>query len=34
MYKTQENEKEILEFWTKNKIFDKLRKKNKGKNDF
>ncbi len=31
MYNPQEIEKEILEFWEKNKIFDKLRKKNKGK---
>ncbi|MEK6872437.1 MAG: isoleucine--tRNA ligase [Nanoarchaeota archaeon] len=31
MYNPQETEKEILEFWEKNKIFDKLRKKNKGK---
>ncbi len=31
MYNPQQVEKEILEFWEKNKIFDKLRKKNKGK---
>jgi len=28
------NEKEILKFWQKNKIFEKLRKKNKGKKRF
>jgi len=31
MYDIQETEKEILKFWEKNKIFDKLRKNNKGK---
>ena len=31
MYNSQETEKKILGFWKKNKIFDKLRKKNKGK---
>ncbi len=31
MYKPQETEKEILKFWEENKIFEKLRKKNKGK---
>jgi len=31
MYAPQETEKQILEFWQKQKIFDKLRKKNKGK---
>ncbi len=31
MYNTQETEKEILEFWEREKIFEKLRKKNKGK---
>ncbi len=31
MYNAQETEKKILEFWEKNKIFEKLRKKNKGK---
>lgn len=31
MHNFQEIEKEILEFWEKNRIFDKLRKKNKGK---
>lgn len=31
MYNSQKIEKEILAFWEKNKIFDKLRKKNKGK---
>ena len=31
MYIPQEIEKEILDFWRKNKIFEKLRKKNKGK---
>ncbi len=31
MYNPNEIEQEILEFWEKNKIFDKLRKKNKGK---
>ncbi len=31
MYNPQNSEKEILAFWEKNKIFDKLRKKNKGK---
>ena len=31
MYKPQEIEKQILEFWSKNKIFGKLRAKNKGK---
>lgn len=30
MYKPQEIERQILEFWDKNKIFEKLRKKNKG----
>jgi len=29
MYKAQEVEKEVLDFWKKNKIFEKLRKKNK-----
>ncbi len=31
MYNPQEIEKEILEFWEKNKTFEKLLKKNKGK---
>ena len=31
MQEIDKSEKEILEFWNKNKIFDKLRKKNKGK---
>jgi len=31
MYDFQKTEKEILGFWKKEKIFDKLRKKNKGK---
>ena len=31
MYSPQETEKKILEFWEKNKIFRKLREKNKGK---
>ena len=31
MYNAQQTEKEILEFWNNKKIFDKLRKKNKGK---
>jgi len=31
MYNQQEIEKEILKFWQEKKIFDKLRKKNKGK---
>ncbi|MBS3089656.1 isoleucine--tRNA ligase [Candidatus Pacearchaeota archaeon] len=31
MYNTQEVESQILEFWKKNKIFEKLREKNKGK---
>ena len=31
MYKPQEIEKKILEFWDKNKTFSKLRAKNKGK---
>ncbi|MEK6888989.1 MAG: isoleucine--tRNA ligase [Nanoarchaeota archaeon] len=31
MYIPQEKEKEILSFWENKKIFDKLRKKNKGK---
>ena len=31
MYNAQQTEKEILEFWEKEKIFEKLRKKNKGK---
>lgn len=31
MYQPQEIEKEILSFWEREKIFDKLRKKNKGK---
>ena len=34
MYNIQEIEKEVLDFWKKNKIFDKLRKKNKGKKKF
>src|SRR3989344_4291327 len=34
MYNPIEVEKEILEFWKKNKIFDKLREKNKGKKAF
>ncbi len=34
MYDTIEIENNILEFWNKNKIFDKLRKKNKGKKIF
>lgn len=31
MQEAQKTEKEMLEFWEKNKIFEKLRKKNKGK---
>jgi len=31
MYNPQKSEEEILKFWEKQKIFDKLRKKNKGK---
>ncbi len=31
MYNPQDIELEVLKFWEKNKIFDKLRKKNKGK---
>ncbi|MFH1326902.1 MAG: isoleucine--tRNA ligase [archaeon] len=31
MYNPQETEKEILEFWKEKKIFEKLRKQNKGK---
>ncbi len=31
MYNPQEVEKEILNFWRKNKIFEKLQKRNKGK---
>ncbi len=31
MYNPQQTEKQILEFWDKNKIFSKLRAKNKGK---
>ena len=31
MYSPQKIEKEILEFWNKNRTFEKLRKKNKGK---
>ncbi|MDP3881274.1 MAG: isoleucine--tRNA ligase [Nanoarchaeota archaeon] len=31
MYNPQQTEKEILEFWSKNNIFNKLREKNKGK---
>ncbi|MDD5133343.1 MAG: isoleucine--tRNA ligase [Candidatus Nanoarchaeia archaeon] len=31
MYNSQEAETEILRFWQENKIFEKLRKKNKGK---
>ena len=34
MYNFQETEKEILEFWKKKKIFDKLRNKNKGNKKF
>ena len=34
MYTPQEEEKEILDFWGKNKIFEKLRKKIKGKKRF
>ena len=34
MYNPDKVEKEILEFWDKNKIFDKLRKKNSGKKRF
>ena len=30
MQNIQEIEKEILKFWKKNKIFDKLRERNKG----
>ena len=30
MYETQKIEKEILDFWSNQKIFDKLRKQNKG----
>ena len=31
MYNFKEIEEEILKFWERKKIFDKLRKKNKGK---
>jgi len=31
MYNPQETEKQMLEFWSKKKIFEKLREKNKGK---
>ena len=31
-YNFPEKEKEILKFWQENKIFDKLREKNKGGN--
>ncbi len=34
MYDFKKTEEEILEFWGKNKVFDKLRKKNKGKKKF
>src|SRR3989338_3610158 len=34
MYNTQEVESQILEFWKKNKIFEKLRERNKGKKRF
>ncbi|MBU2104670.1 MAG: isoleucine--tRNA ligase [Nanoarchaeota archaeon] len=34
MYDFKTIEEEILEFWKKNKIFEKLRKKNKGKKKF
>ena len=34
MINQQEIEKEVLKFWKKNKTFDKLRKKNKGKKRF
>lgn len=34
MYDARETELGILEFWNKNKILDKLRKKNKGKKSF
>ena len=34
MYAPGEVEKQILEFWKRNKIFDKLRKKNKGNRRF
>lgn len=34
MYQPQEVEKDMLKFWGKNKIFDKLRKKNKDKKRF
>ena len=33
-YNGFETEKEVLEFWDKNKIFDKLRKRNKNKENF
>ena len=33
-YNGFETEKEVLEFWDKNKIFDKLRKRNKNKETF
>ena len=34
MYDFNKSEEEILAFWKKNKVFDKLRKKNKGKKKF
>lgn len=34
MYNIQETEHKILNFWEKNKIFEKLKKKNKGKKRF
>src|SRR3989339_325847 len=34
MYDFKQTEEEILKFWDKNKIFEKLRKKNKGKKRF
>ena len=34
MYDFKETEKGILEFWNKNKIYEKLRKRNKGKKTF
>src|SRR3989344_9331995 len=34
MYNPQEVEKEIIKFWEKDKVFDKVRKKNKGNKPF
>ena len=34
MYDTKKVEEEMLKFWEQNKIFDKLRAQNKGKEKF